>query len=406
MQLLIFTHYFWPENFRINDLTLELLNRGHKVTIVTGMPNYPSGKIFPEFKSNPNSFNDFNGANVIRVPVIPRGNGSIKLALNYLSFMLTASSIGIFRLRRQNFDAVFVFAPSPVTVCFPAVLYRYLNKIPTVIWVLDLWPNVLKDLGVVSSKRVLNIVEYFVSFIYNQSDLILGQSRSFITNIKKLCRHNQIKYFPGWAESVFTSGRINGKSKDIDDTFFNVVFTGNMGESQDFPAILNAAEKLKDNKFIKWTIVGDGRMFQWVKSQIEKRNLSDNILLAGHHPIEKMTYFFSKADALLVSLKDEPIFSNTIPGKFQAYLKAGKPIVGMINGECAELIKTNNCGIVSKAGDGKELANSLIKLSQMAIVERKQMGNMSLNLSKTEFDRTKLIDQLEEWLGQLVRKSD
>ena len=276
MQLLIITHYFWPESFRINDLTNELINRGHDVTVLTGEPNYPSGNIFPEYKSSPKSFLDFNGAKVVRVPVIPRGKRSIQVFLNYISFMIIASTIGIFRLRRQQFDAIFVFAPSPVTVCLPAVLYRYFKKVPTVLWVLDLWPNVLKDLGVVRSKRLLGIIGYFVSFIYNQSDLVLGQSKSFLPKIKQNCRHSYIKYFPGWAESVFTDVTSKSKLKDIDDDIFNIVFTGNMGESQDFPAILDAAERLKDNKIIKWTIVGDGRMFQWVQDQIKKRGLADN----------------------------------------------------------------------------------------------------------------------------------
>ena len=186
--------------------------------------------------------------------------------------------------------------------------------------------------------------------------------------------------------------------------FFNVTFTGNVGESQDFPAILDAAERLKNDKMIRWTIVGDGRMFHWVKDQVEKRGLVDYVSLEGRHPIEKMPYFFDRADVLLVSLKDEPIFSYTIPGKLQAYLKAGKPIMAMLNGEGADLVRMNNCGITCKAGDSEGLANAVRRFSQMPIDERRVMGDMSLKLSETEFDRTKLIDQLENWLQQLVHK--
>jgi colanic acid biosynthesis glycosyl transferase WcaI len=404
MRLLIITQYYWPENLRINDLTTDLVNRGHEVTVLTGVPNYPSGRIFPEFQSSPKSFLTFNGVKVIRVPIIPRGKRNIQLFFNYLSFIITASTIGLFRLRKQHFDAVFVFQPSPVTVCLPAVLYRYLTKTPVAFWVLDLWPETLKALGVVRSKRVLGLIGYLVSFIYNRNDLVLGQSKSFLPNIQKYCKHDNIRYFPGWAESVFSNGMSKSQSTGADDGIFNVTFTGNIGESQDFPAILDAAERLKNDKMIRWTIVGDGRMFHWVKDQVEKRGLVDYVSLEGRHPIEKMPYFFDRADVLLVSLKDEPIFSYTIPGKLQAYLKAGKPILGMLNGEGADLIRMNNCGITCKAGDSKGLVIAVRKLSQIPIEKRRVMGGMSLKLSETEFDRTKLIDKLESWLQQLASR--
>jgi colanic acid biosynthesis glycosyl transferase WcaI len=404
MRLLIITQYYWPENLRINDLTIELVNRGHEVTVLTGVPNYPSGRIFPEFQSSPKSFLTFNGVKVIRVPIIPRGNRNIQLFFNYLSFIVTASTIGLFRLRKQHFDAVFVFQPSPVTVCLPAVLYRYLTKTPVAFWVLDLWPETLQALGVVRSKRVLGLIGYLVSFIYNRNDLVLGQSKSFLPNIQKYCKHDHIRYFPGWAESVFSNDMSKSQTTGVDDSVFNVTFTGNVGESQDFPAILDAAERLKDDQMIRWTIVGDGRMFQWVQDQVEKRGLTDHVSLEGRHPIEKIPYFFDRADVLLVSLKDEPIFSYTIPGKLQAYLKAGKPILGMLNGEGADLIRINNCGIACKAGDSIGLVTAVKKLSQMSLEKRRVMGDMSLKLSKTEFDRTKLIDQLESWLQQLASR--
>lgn len=404
MRLLIITQYFWPENLRINDLTTELVNRGHEITVLTGVPNYPSGSIFPEFQSSRESFLTFNGEKIIRVPIVPRGNNTIQLFVNYLSFIITASTIGLFRLRRQRFDAVFVFQPSPVTVCLPAVLYRYLMKVPVVFWVLDLWPETLKAIGIVRSKKILRLIGYLVSFIYNRNDLILGQSKSFLPNIKKYCKHDNIRYFPGWAESVISEGMNKSQPIASDDDIFNVTFTGNIGESQDFPAILDAAERLKNDKMIRWTIVGDGRMFEWVKDQVEKRGLADNVALEGRHPIEKMPYFFNRADVLLVSLKDEPIFSYTIPGKLQTYLKAGKPILGMLNGEGADLIRDNNCGIACNAGDSKGLVNAVRKLSQMSIEKKRVMGDMGLKLAKTEFDRAKLIDQLESWLQQLADK--
>jgi colanic acid biosynthesis glycosyl transferase WcaI len=402
VRLLIVTQYYWPENFRINDLTTDLVERGHEITVLTGVPNYPSGRIFPEFRVSPELFLTFKGAKIVRVPIVPRGKRSIQLFFNYLSFVITASTIGLFRLRKLHFDAIFVFEPSPVTVCLPAVLYRYLKKVPVAFWVLDLWPDTLKALGVLRTKRMLGLVGHLVSFIYNRNDLVLGQSKSFLPYIQKYCKHDHIRYFPSWAESVFSNGLGKGQSTGAEDDIFNVIFTGNVGESQDFPAILDAAERLKHDQNIRWTIVGDGRMFQWVQDQVEKRGLDGIFFLEGRHPIEKMPFFFAQADALLVSLKDELIFSYTIPGKLQSYLKAGKPIVAMLNGEGADLVRMNNCGISCNAGDSAELAAAIMKLSQLSVEDRNTMGERGLTLSKTEFDRSRLIDQLEIWLQQLV----
>jgi len=402
MQLLIVTQYYWPENFRINDLTTELVKRGHNVTVLTGFPNYPSGIVFQEFKSTPKEFLTHNGVKIVRVPIIPRGKRKIQLVFNYLSFIFTASTIGLFRLRKQNYDAIFVFEPSPVTVCLPAILYRYIKKVPLAFWVLDLWPDTLEALGIVRSRRILRLIGGMVSFIYNRNDLILGQSMSFLPNIKKYCNHNNIRYFPGWAESIFNDEMTKDQLIETKNNFFNIVFTGNIGESQDFPAILDAAERLKKDKKIRWIIVGDGRMFDWLKTEVKKRSLTDCVILTGSYPMEKMPFFFNQASALLVSLKDEPIFSYTIPGKLQAYLKAGKPILAMLNGEAAELIRMNKCGITCKASDSSALASAALRLKNLSDEDKDKMGKQSLVLSKTKFDRTIQINQLENWLQQLA----
>ena len=404
MRLLIITQYYWPENFRINDLTTGLVERGHEVTVLTGVPNYPSGSVFSEYQASPDSFRDFNSAKIIRVPIVPRGNSSIQLVLNFISFILSASTVGLYQIRKQQVDAVFVFEPSPVTVCLPAVLYRYLKKVPVAFWVLDLWPDTLKATGVVRSERLLKMIGRVVSFIYNRNDLILGQSKSFVPYIKSYCDHENVRYFPGWAESVFGGDQTQSDQEKNTASSFNVVFTGNVGESQDFPAVLDAAEILKNEEGIQFTIVGDGRMSQWVADEVHKRGLSEMVALAGRHPIEKMPYFFDQADALLVCLKDEPIFSYTIPGKLQAYLMAGKPIVAMLNGEGAELVSSNHCGISCAAGSARGLASAILELSQMTSEQREAMGRECLYLSETEFDRTKLIDRLETWLYQLSNK--
>jgi len=402
MRVLVISQYYWPENFRINDLTEDLVRRGHQVIVLTGVPNYPSGSIFPEYANQPKGYYSYKGVEIVRVPIVVRGQSGVQLALNYLSFIVSATVVGLYKLRKQQFDSIFVFEPSPITVGLPAIAFRYIKKAPLVFWVLDLWPDTLEAVGVVRSERLLKLVGRLVSYIYKRCDLVLGQSKSFISHIRKYAGHDRVAYFPGWAESVFTVDQFRSPKVRSNSAKFNIVFAGNVGVSQDFPSVLKAMERLKDDEKIGWTIVGDGRMYDWLAAEIDKRGLEKVVRLAGRHPMEKMLEFFQDADALLVNLKDEPIFSMTIPGKLQTYLVTGKPILALLNGEGANLVKDSGCGIACDADDWQCLVDSVQKLSQMSDQERDAMGRKGLLLTETEFDRDKLISKLEKWMQDLA----
>ena len=405
MRILVVTQYFWPENFRINDLVSELAARGHKVTVLTGYPNYPSGEIFSEFRSAPETFSDFGGVRVVRTPMLPRGRGGLRLMLNYASFAASATLFGAWRLRKEAYDVIFVFEPSPITVGLPAVFIRYLKRAPLVFWVLDLWPETLEAVGAVRSKPILKAVGKVVSFTYNRCDLILAQSRSFIPQILKYLRsQKKIEYFPSWSDSVFDFDNVAlAPELPGGSDFFNVLFAGNIGEAQDFPAIIDAASLLKDHPKIRWVVIGDGRASGWVKSEINKRGLGERVFMLGRFPVERMPSFYKGADALLVSLRNEPIFSMTIPGKLQSYLAAGIPVLAMMNGEGAEIVRSSGAGLACPAGDGAALANAVVKLSQMTNKERLAMGAKGLEISKTEFDRDRLISRLLSWFNDLCQ---
>ena len=137
MRILVVSHYFWPENFRVNDLVAELGRRGHQITVLAGLPNYPEGRVFPEYRREPGRYSVYEGAEVVRVPVVPRGRSRLRLALNYLTAMVSAASLGGWRLRGRHFDAIFVYQPSPITTCLPAILIGRLNRAPVLLWVLD-----------------------------------------------------------------------------------------------------------------------------------------------------------------------------------------------------------------------------------------------------------------------------
>lgn len=403
MRLLVVTQYFWPENFRVNDLVAELVVRGHQVTVLTGYPNYPAGEFFGDFVAAPENFNEYAGAEVVRVPHTARGKGGVRLMLNYLTFALSATGAGLWKLRGRDFDAVFCYEPSPITVGLPAAAMRAVKKAPLAFWVLDLWPETLHAIGVVKSPTILAAVGKLVSFIYKRCDLILAQSRSFIPNIVKYAGPAaRVEYFPSWAESVYDMAEV-APAAEIQggSPTFTVMFAGNVGAAQDFPAILAAAEKLKDNPAIRWVIVGDGRLSGWLAEQVAARGLSHCFILLGRYPVERMSSFFKHADALLVSLKDEPIFSMTIPGKLQSYLAAGTPLLAMLNGEGADVVKRAHAGVTCDAGDHEGLANAVLAMAAMTPAERAMMGKNGLEASAAQFDRAVLISQLEKWLVEI-----
>ena len=399
MKILIVSQYFWPENMRINELVKDFSVKGYEVTVLTGLPNYPDGKIFQEYKNKPVEFQSYHGAKIIRVPMLPRGKWRIMLALNYFSFFISATFIGSFKLRKFIFDNIFVFAVSPIMVAIPAIIIGKRKRAPVFIWVLDLWPESLQAVGVMKNKLLLKIVGKLVSWIYNRSDYLLLQSNSFVENVKIYCTkkidESRLVYFPSWAEEVFSS-------KPIIKTFLiqpetnvtTIVFAGNIGEAQDFPTILEAVNLLKEKMSLRWVIAGDGRMFNWLKEQVEQRKLQ-NVILLGRLPVESMPNLFDSADALLVSLKTNEVFSKTIPGKVQAYLASGKPILAVIDGEAAKVINDAGAGFTSNAGNVESFAENIRKFVRLTKAERDTIGVNGKKYYELHFSKEKIYAQLE-----------
>ena len=408
MRILVVTQYFWPENFRINDLVAELVRRGHEVTVLTGLPNYPGGALFPEFAADRSGFANYEGATIVRVPLVMRGRGrGVRLFANYLSFALSASLLGSWRLRRHRTDAIFVFAPSPITVGLPAVLIGRVKRTPVTLWVLDLWPETLVALDVVRSRLLLGLVSRMVRFIYDRCALVLVQSRGFVPAVLRHSGRNdaaqRTRYFPSWSEPM-AAGRAAEPAPDVAwrPDLFTVVFTGNIGEAQDFPAILEAAERLRDAPRIRWVVVGDGRASRWVEDEVRNRGLEAQVLLVGRFPLERMPSFLRHADALLVSLHADPVFALTIPGKVQSYLQSGLPIVAMLDGEGARIIEESGAGLTCPAGDSEGLARAVLSLSALSAEERMEMGQRGATYAAREFSREQLISRLEAMLAETI----
>jgi colanic acid biosynthesis glycosyl transferase WcaI len=403
MKLLVVSQYFWPENFRVNDLVAEMVRRGHEVTVLTGIPNYPEGRVDAQYRKNPKAFADFRGARIVRVPMAPRGTGTLRLLWNYFTFAISACLLAPWALRGEKYDAIFVCQLSPVTSALPGVLLRWLKHAPMVMWVLDLWPESLLAVGATRSHKILSLVGRLTSFIYHQCDLVLAQSRSFVSLIaKRAGPHTRVEYFPNWAEVIFESANC-APAVEVPDArgVFSIMFAGNIGESQDFPAILDAVEILRGEK-IRWLIVGDGRAADWLRLEVDRRGLHNKVLLLGRYPVERMPAFFQHADALLVSLRDEPVFSMTVPGKIQSYLATGIPVLAMLDGEGAQVVSQAGAGLCCPAGDSVKLANIVLELSRLDSVQRSEMGKLGREFYAKEYERGMLMDRLENHLLELM----
>jgi glycosyltransferase involved in cell wall biosynthesis len=396
MKILIVTQYFWPENFKINDLAISLKERGNDVTVLTGRPNYPDGKLFAGYNFFNKRTEYYSGIKIVRSHIVTRGKYSgARLFINYLSFAFFASVTAIFRLSKKA-EIIFVYEPSPVTVGIPAIVYKLFSKAPMFFWIQDLWPESVIAAGNMNSKLILKITAGLVKLIYKKSDIIFISSRSFRNSvISKGVSDKKIIYLPNWAEDLYGESVTRNEDviKMLPSKGFKIMFAGNIGESQDFESIVRAAELTKEVEDIHWIILGDGRKKTWVEQEINSKKLK-NIYLLGRYPIDKMPYFFREADVLLVSLKDEAIFSLTVPAKIQSYLACGKPILAMINGEGAEIIKESNSGFAVNAGDYNKLHEKVLELYKMPKSQLDLMAKSSREYYINYFDRKEVIDKL------------
>lgn len=407
MKVLIITQYFWPENFRINDLAQGLVKMGHHVTVLTGKPNYPSGRFFDGYSFWGRNREMFGGIEVIRVPLVTRGQGgAVRLVLNFLSFALFAGLCGPVRCRGA-FDVVFVYEPSPVTVGLPGLVMKAVKKAPLMFWVQDLWPESLSATGAVKSQWALDRVSSLVRFIYRGCDRVLVQSRAFVDRVRVLGVHpGRIRYFPNSAEELYRPvlrEPIPPPAALPDG--FRVMFAGNIGVAQSFETILDAAARLISHSKIHWLILGDGRQSQWVREEVVRRGLSHCVHLFGRYPIESMPDWFAQADVLLVTLKRDPIFAITIPSKIQSYMACGRPILAALEGEGARIVEEARAGVVVPAEDSPALAEAVLAMSLMPQSEREEMGRNGRQYFLQEFERTTLLNRLDSWMKELAGDS-
>ena len=399
-RILIYTTYFYPENFKVNEAAFDLAKKGFDVTVVTGIPNYPKGKFFEGYGLFKKRREIVNGVKVIRLPLIPRGSGkALGLILNYLSLAIVSFFHAFYLGFTQKFDCIFVHQLSPIFVGIPPIVVKKIQKIKIVFWNLECWPEVVVAVTDIRNPFFFKAVLSVVKFIYKHIDLMLiGSKEYFPLVLERGVKEANIRYFPNWAEEIF----FNKDKAPLPFAFpkgFSVVFAGNLGAGQDFGNVVKSIELLR-NEAINWVIVGDGRKKAWIENELKEKMLTEKVYFPGSFDIKYMPAVFEAADLLLLSLVDEPLY--TIPSKLQAYMSSGTPIVGMLNDGGNALIKEVDCGRSCAAGDYENLAKNILEIYNMSVDEQQRLGKNALDYCEMHFNQQRCLDNLSTTLEAII----
>lgn len=384
MNILVICQHYFPEPFRISDICEELVRRGNKVTVVTGTPNYPMGEIYPGYENGQKSDEVINGVRVIRCKIHPRKTGAIHRLWNYYSYP-RASTRAVKRLK-DNFDVVFIYQLSPVMMAKAGIRYAKKHHIESVLYCLDLWPASI-GAGGVTGGVIYKWFDRESRKVYRAVDKILVSSKSFSGYFAEKFGINDTTYLPQYAEERFTPDECRKKP----DGFVDLMFAGNVGAAQSVDTIVRAAALCRDIPNLRWHVVGDGIALDECKKLAEE--LSAPVIFHGRQPSSEMPRYYAMADAMLVTMKKDPIISLTLPGKVQSYMAAGKPIIGAIDGEANDIIRESKCGFCCEADDAGSLSNNA---RNFIGADKEVLGNNARqycvdNFSKEQFTTALLL---------------
>lgn len=398
MKILVVCQYYYPEPFRIHEVCEELVKRGHEVTVLTGLPNYPMGVIPEEYKGKEHRDEVVGGVRVIRVNEIPRTPGKIGLAKNYVSFVWSGSLKAL--SMKKDFDAILVYQLSPVLMAIPGYVAKWFSKCKNInIYCLDLWPESLSSLGIGHDSMFYKFMKWVSIGIYKGARTIGYTSRMFEKYFTKYLKIEKVKYvhIPQFADELF-SHMEDEKNSDVGDgsRIVNYVFAGNVGEMQSVDTIIRAAA-VTENKNIRWHIVGDGFALDSCKKLCKELGLDDTVTFTGRRPVEEMPRFYKMADAMIVTLADNETISYTLPGKIQSYMAAGKPVIAAADGETPYVIEDAGCGFCAPAGDYKQFARLADK---MAECDFDDFGKKSRKYYDEHFSKKSHVDLIEGMLAK------
>lgn len=397
-RILVFTNHYRPENFKINEVVDWLIEAGHIVHVITAWPNYPSGKLFSEFNPLEHSFEKKGNLSIRRLPIILRGQGTkVRLIANYVSYFISTLCYTLYLIFfKKKYDKVLVHHTSPFFIAFSGILYKRTKRVEALLWDLDLWPETLEAVGFITSKRLLNWIRYFVLMIYRHFNVVLVSSKGFLNEVKKRVPHQNIFYFPNWAESALEENKIKDITIDnLKTNAIKILYAGNIGFAQGFESLTKAIISLPKGLF-QWVFIGDGRYLKKLKIDLAEQIINKDVLIIPQQKIEDIPSYTDKADFLYVSLNDNPLFKRTVPAKLQGYMTAKKPILGRISGEGAAIIKESYCGYFVSSDNVEQLKNMLLKISKLTSNKRDHLANNGLSYYKENFHSSIRKEQLLE----------
>ena len=366
-RILIYTNHYFPEQFKINEIVRWLSVSEYHIRVVTCIPNYPGGKFYKGYGFK--SFVSHDKKNVVinRLPLIPRGNGNyFRRIFNYTSFFISTFLFTIYlMLFKKKYDFIFVHHTSPILIAISPILYKIFFKTKIFLWDLDLWPDTLKNLEIIKSR-------------------ILIGSYGFKEIVEKRF-DKEIIYFPNWAEIEIEKNIITKKiNLEIPKGYFTIMYTGNIGVAQGFENVIKLINYLKNYK-IHWVFIGEGTSKQAFIKEIDKHELGSLCSFINQVPVSEIPSYFSIADAMFICIRDNLLFSKTVPAKLQSYLAASKPIIGLLEGEGSEIIEKSRSGVSASNKKIIELVDKVIKLTSLDKSELNIMGKNGYNFYKVNY---------------------
>lgn len=396
--ILVISQYFYPEQFRVNDICMEWAKRGYKVTVVTGIPNYPQGEFYEGYGYDEKRTECLEGVNIIRLPIRPRKTGVVNLALNYLSFVKEGRKW----LKKADIDAdeVFIYELSPMTQALVGVWFAKKHKIKCNMYVMDLWPENVEIVLDIHSKLLLGPIGLMADYIYKRCDYIFTSSKSFIEKIAaRGVSREKLIFWPQYAETFYKKTERKENLEIPDDGLLNLTFAGNLGTAQGLDVLKEAAVLLKREEIkVRFNIIGNGRYENEFKQHIIDADVSDYFNFIPRQPAEKIPEYFAWSDAALITLAKSEVYAMTIPAKTQSCLACGIPVLVSADGEVQNIIKEANCGFCSDSGDAEGLVENIKHFLKLTPAERGILAENSVTYFKGNFDKEILLDEMEKYI--------
>ena len=391
-KILIVTEYFYPEEFKINEIALAWKQKGYEVDILTQTPTYPLGETFAGYENRWYAKDEYEGMTVYRVKAVTGYRDSLfKKLLKYFVFMFLGSFVAL--KIGKKYDYVFGFDIAALTGMVPAVLVKKFYAKKVTLWIQDVWPDSVYAYGFKKTKFLSFILDAFVKFVYRNSSDFAVSGKGFVDKVKLYIDNNQeIKYLPNWADELDKSLSPFEFSKEKKT---HLTFAGNIGKVQNLDNIIKAFGSLPPEYMqnAQLNIIGDGSNAVALQDLVNE-NTFQNIVFWGRKPREEMYKYFSASDFLIVSLVDEPIFSLTVPAKVQTYIAANRPILAIVNGDAADIIKENNLGYCAKPSDIAEIQDVFIKSIETDENNMQEFTKNCETLTNTTFNKEHIVNSL------------